>query len=694
MTRVHRSQPRTSDALRLFLLGFLGLFLELALIRYLPSRIWYLGYFPNFVLLAAFLGMGAGFVISGRLSDRASDRMGSAAAALLFSIIAIGYFLKPVVPGLGGGEGTLGGELFFTAVVRDDSNLSRILFLLLFLLVAATFTCITQRTARFFSLFPPLTAYSLDIAGSVAGILAFMAISASRTPAWVWFAAIALLFLAALVRHDGRPHRTALPLLLAIGVLVFLPGSRRAESLPAGMTFEMHWSPYQMVSYLDSPPGSPTIFVNRIPHQTILDGPALERSFYMKPHRARKASGGAPYRNVLVIGAGAGNDVAAALKGGAGIVEAVEIDPVIAVLGREKNGLGPYRDPRVRLVIDDGRSVLTRAKGPYDLVIFALTDSLVKSSSLSQLRLENFLFTRESFERAFSLLSPEGDILLYNYYRQDWFAHRLMDTLREATGREPRILQQGGGFYQIAVGRKDNPARSASSPRGEVPTDDWPFPYLRKRGVPAFYLGALGILALLTSVGMWLVRRREVRDRRGGSWAFRTGFFAMGSAFLLLESKSVVQFSLLYGTTWWNSSIVFLAILLLVLLANRLAPHLPASWGRTVIPGLLLASCLATLAVPLSRFLYVENVLSRMAGAAVFSLLPVFFANLYFSVMFQRQKRAVDLFGWNLLGSAAGGILEYSSMAFGYNALAVGVALLYGAALLSFRAAERSGRVP
>ena len=45
-------------ALKLFLLGFLGLYLELGLIRYLAGSVWNLGYFPNLVLIAAFMGMG------------------------------------------------------------------------------------------------------------------------------------------------------------------------------------------------------------------------------------------------------------------------------------------------------------------------------------------------------------------------------------------------------------------------------------------------------------------------------------------------------------------------------------------------------------------------------------------------------------------------------------------------------------
>ena len=46
--------------LRLVLLSFLMLFVELALIRWTGSNVVYLSYFSNFVLLGSFLGIGLG----------------------------------------------------------------------------------------------------------------------------------------------------------------------------------------------------------------------------------------------------------------------------------------------------------------------------------------------------------------------------------------------------------------------------------------------------------------------------------------------------------------------------------------------------------------------------------------------------------------------------------------------------------
>jgi len=61
--------PPLTGARRLLARSFLSLFLELALIRWTSSNIYYLGYFTNFVLLASFLGIGMGFLLARRRFD-------------------------------------------------------------------------------------------------------------------------------------------------------------------------------------------------------------------------------------------------------------------------------------------------------------------------------------------------------------------------------------------------------------------------------------------------------------------------------------------------------------------------------------------------------------------------------------------------------------------------------------------------
>jgi hypothetical protein len=157
----------------------------------------------------------------------------------------------------------------------------------------------------------------------------------------------------------------------------------------------------------------------------------------------------------------------------------------------------------------------------------------------------------------------------------------------------------------------------------------------------------------------------------------KLAFLTMGVAFLLLETKSVVQFSLLFGTTWMNAAIVFGGVLALVLLANQVVPRLRGASPIWPVFGLLLASCALSFLVPLASLAAIESTPLRVVAAVLHTFLPLLFANLFFGIAFQKTKAAEHLFGWNLVGATIGGALEYTCMATGYRALAVLVALLY-----------------
>ena len=152
---------------------------------------------------------------------------------------------------------------------------------------------------------------------------------------------------------------------------------------------------------------------------------------------------------MLVIGAGSGNDVSRVLQWGAKHVDAVEIDPVIYRLGKEHHPDKPYDDPRVTVHLDDGRNFLRATDKKYDLVVYALVDSLVLHSSYSNIRLESYLFTREAFADVKRCMKPTGMFAMYNYFRQGWLVGRLRNGLAEVCGGGPLIL---GMPYQAEIG--------------------------------------------------------------------------------------------------------------------------------------------------------------------------------------------------------------------------------------------------
>ena len=154
--------------------------------------------------------------------------------------------------------------------------------------------------------------------------------------------------------------------------------------------------------------------------------------------------------------------------------------------------------------------------------------------------------------------------------------------------------------------------------------------------------------------------------------------FFMGAAFLLLETKSLVQFALLFGTTWFVNALVFAGVLVAVLAAVEVS-------RRVVIkqPAWLYLALLAALAVawsvPSDALLGLPAA-ARFGAATALAFAPIFVANLVFAQRFRDAEDSAVAFGANLLGAMVGGVLEYTSLVLGYRWLLVLVAVLYGLA--------------
>ena len=227
-----------------------------------------------------------------------------------------------------------------------------------------------------------------------------------------------------------------------------------------------------------------------------------------------------PHDDVLVIGAGTGNDVAVALSQGAQRVDAVEIDPALVQIGRDRHPDRPYSDPRVTVHVDDGRAFMERADARYDLMLFALPDSATIVTGQSALRLENYLFTTQALERARSLLEPGGTFAMYNYY-EPWLLDRYANTIRTVYGTAP-CVQLGpthGQRQQAVLSLRDDASTGGCTttwtPRvGELEpsVDDRPFPYLGTRTIPSFYLGMLALVLLASLVLVRWVGRPAQAD--------------------------------------------------------------------------------------------------------------------------------------------------------------------------------------
>ena len=646
----------------------------------MPAYVRLLAYFSNFILLATFLGGGLGCL----LASRRRDLMLWFPAAMLLLLVAVDRLrLEIAVPSTT--------SIYFTSgttapVVTVESTL---LLPLLFVMVAALFATIGQRMGRELARRPPLPGYAINLLGSLAGVSAFALLSWLQTPPLAWFVVAFAAALPFIVRWRPVPLVSGVVLLaVALAIVYRMQGG----SL---------WSPYYKID-VSQDRGDTVVEVNNIFHQSMAHVDEKEY-FYQWPY----AVFGDHFDDVLILGAGSGTDVAAALKHGAKHVDAVEIDPIILRLGKERHPDHPYDDLRVTAVTDDARHYLATTDKHYDLIVFALIDSLTVQSSFSSVRLESYMFTEESFRAVRDHLKPRGVMALYNYFREQWLVDRLANSIAVAFGQEPlghvhqeraylAVMLAGPRLAELreppplpdlvfAYGQSHDPspARPLHRNRSVVPaTDNWPFLYMRQPELPRHYVSALAVVLAISAVAVLAAALGA--PWRGGTSATRLiHFFLLGAGFMLLETKSIVQFALLWGSTWSSASLAIVSVLAMALFSAIVAARVDIR-HRWPIIAVLVGLLIANYALPIGSVSFASRSgESAFYGALVFS--PVLCAGLMFSASYRHSPSTTLDFGANLLGAMIGGIGEYVSLLTGYRFLLILVGGCYLAALFAFR---------
>jgi SAM-dependent methyltransferase len=647
----------------------LMLFLELALIRWLGANVIHLSYFSNFVLLGSFLGIGAGFLIS-----RKSWSIWPASMPLL-SILIVGVLWFPVTI-----ERTGSDVIYFTSLEASGPP-AWLALPIIFAMVAVVMAGPAEVVGRCFGKLPPLTAYRYDLIGSLLGISAFTALSFLHAPSAAWGFIAFILYLA--LTSPSRRLVTCAWALMLVGKLL-------QETLAPGVS----WSPYYKVATKEVDVAGSNLLligVNGVPHQ--LMAPAkwkLEQGegIYRTPYLRLP---GNPLDDVLIIGAGSGSDVAIALSKQARHVDAVDIDPRILEIGMEQNPDRPYADKRVKMHTNDGRAFLESTGRKYDLILFALPDSLTLVSGASQIRLESFLFTQEALASVREHLKPHGAFAMYNYYRERWLIDRLAGTAATAFGHAPCVdtFDDAQAVITIGMTAADQRCETTWTPdsrHGVISpaTDNSPFLYFRGGSFPPLYTITL-LAVLLTSLVTVRTLGGPLRDMRPYA-----DLFFMGAAFLLLETKNVATFALLFGTTWFVNALVFAAVLVIVLAAVETTRKFRTPSLPVVYAGIAASLALAWVIRP--EWLLPLPFAPRLLAATLLAFLPIYLANVAFSKRFQISSDSQSAFAINLLGAIVGGCLEYAALVTGYNNLLIVTGVLYLAAfLLMPRTAARSG---
>lgn len=694
---------------QLLTVSVLSLFVEMLMIRWVTSEINIFAYFKNFVLIACFLGFGLGCYLS-----RLRIRLLAMIAPLLLLTVA----LKTPIPAwrraidalplsLGGGVDVHVWSIPAIPPKWAGIALALAIVVPLFAVIATSFIPFGQLVGWYLENSPNgVKAYSANVVASLVGIAAFTMVCYLDQPPWVWFLLAGILCVLLFWRSTAA-RKALIGTFLACIVLLAIPDNRPAETF---------WSPYQKLVLnpivRDAQIEAYELTTNGAWYQKVFN---LSASFVQShPEEFLKYpvewnSYNLPYRlypspqSVLVLGSGMGNDVAAALRNGAGRVAAVEIDPVILKLGREKHFEHPYQSPRVQLINDDARSYIENSHEQFDLIVFSLLDSHTTTSNFTNIRIDNYVYTREALRQARRLLRPDGLFILKFRTENPWIAGRLHELMQETFGEAPLQFRSSpapydtfGSFFvsgsaeRLAKATADPTLTAYVSTHGNVPmqsailtTDDWPYLYQREPGIPVIVI--LVSLAVLVVFG-WFLRQTNREGVR-----LDLHFMLLGAGFMLLEAQIVSKMALLFGTTWVVNAVVVSGLLCLIVGANLVYGTFPRIPLRVAYGGLFLTLAVMYF-VPMQK-LFFESWAARAVLATLALCLPVFFAGIIFISSFARAGFRGNALGSNLFGALIGGLLESASLWFGLKSLTIIAAVLYlGSAIFLNRTKARESK--
>jgi spermidine synthase len=691
----------------LILSSVLGLFLELLMIRWMSSEVRIFAFLKNYMLVSCFLGFGLGCFLC-----RKRINLIAMAAPLLSLVFLIEFPWQPLrglisaLPsylGVASEVNSMGiPAVPFSGLALLALGAAIAITVPLFILNAMTFIPLGQIVGGYLERAPRgIFAYSVNILGSLGGILLFTLLCQYWQPPIVWFAVAGVLLVLLVGKVPSLRWASVVTFALCLALFLLQPPGIGRQ----------YWSPYQYLEISQRVENGEVIayqldtnhtwfqqvvnlspafvaahpqFFSQVPSEW--DAYNLPYHFYANPP------------NVLVLGAGMGNDVAAALRNGAGHVVAVEIDPLIQHLGRESHFERPYSSPRVTPVVNDARSYIENSKEHFDLIVYSLLDSHTNVSNYSSVRIDNYVYTVEAIEAARRLLKDDGILVLKFQAHTAWIAGRLHGLLQTVFGQAPvdfyadaSKYSSGGHFF--VVGSSKHLEQALSSPQlaaylkshsgvemesAHLTTDDWPYFYQHEPGLP--------LIIVIMSVLLVALTRLLIRNTGAAGQAINWHFFFLGAGFLLLEAQIVSRMAMLFGTTWLVNSIVIGAILVLIVAVNFLVdswPAIPVRFAYAAIGICMLISYFLPLEKLFFQAFWVKAVVATLVLCS-----PVAFASIVFIRSFAEYKFSGEALGSNLLGALVGGMLESMSLWTGIRSLIIIAAALYFLSFVFLRSAK------
>ena len=487
---------------------------------------------------------------------------------------------------------------------RSISHILIIYFFIVFIFIlnALCFIPIGNLISLLMSKINTLVSYSFNLLGSLIGIIFFIIFSFLNTSPIIWIIFSLILFILIIKEHLNE-FKLSVVVVLFLSIVLSSNFKENKETI---------YSPYQNISVQHvASPVNPVIIQNgHLFYQTILNlsddllfteeykvgdirimGPRVnkthEKEFYNLPYSITKKKP----ENVLIVGSGAGNDVASANRFYIKNIKAVEIDPVIIKLGEKYHPEKPYYiddegsrsgtrrqgKQNIEIIINDARNYISKTEQKFDAIVYALLDSQTNLSSKGGIRLDSYVYTVEAFEEAKKKLNKNGYIYLSFFVQEKELGYKIYKMLEVAFNKKPLVLKSDANDRYIFIASetfenfefthldffKINKNFKDSSYKVDFSTDDWPFFYMPKKIYPLTYLS---IVLILIFTSTFFINKVFELSRNN----FSLSCFFLGAGFMLIETKSITEIAKYYGSTWLVTSFVIISILIMAFIANLL----------------------------------------------------------------------------------------------------------------------------
>lgn len=677
--------------------GF-SLFLELSIIRIHSSFIHFFSFFKNISLISCFLGLGIGYA----LKNYKVYSVNWIYPLLTIQIIILFFLnqtpvsamlINPIAEQFAMGQDT----------ARSISHLFIIYSFILFIYIfnALCFVPVGHMIARLMMPIEGLTAYGLNLIGSLLGIFLFLILSFLWFPPAIWILISYLIFLFINAKNKNKNLFSGFCVILMVTLLSSFIKDKK----------QTIYSPYQNISvqHLTTPLNPIIIQTSHLFYQALLNlskdlnyelqdkvegnifGQHVdvehEREFYNLPYLINPTL---PDK-VMIVGSGAGNDVAAANRFNINRIDAVEIDPVIADLGKKYHPEEPYSKINVNLFIDDARSFIKNNKTQYNVIVYGLLDSQTNLSSKGGIRLDSYVYTIEAFKEAKKILEDDGIMFLSFFVQSPELGFKIFKMLEKVFGYKPLVLKSEINDRYIFISKNDINLKlstenlkffkkvkffdSNENFKVDLSTDDWPFIYMPLKIYPLTYLFIV-ILLILSSI---IFLNKIIKIKKNN---FSFICFFLGAGFMLVETKCITEMAKIYGSTWMVTSIVIGVVLVMAFVANLLVIKKIKLNVLQVYSLLMISLFLGYLS---SMFGF--NFINQKVFDLLFPLIlasPILFSGIAFSKELSKLNSASQAISANILGAMLGGFLEYNSMYFGFSSLYLLAGFLYFIALLFY----------